>query len=190
CLVERWDLDEPFLVAFSGNISQLTRVAATERGLASAMQHLAPHVEILIDHEHPQTSVACPDRAGHAGRPRADDHNVRLVVPLDLAVRGLRRGLRDTESGGAGCGDCAAREEISPTEGLVLVVLLLPLFGALPGHVFPSLCRASLFCRVAVQQLSGWTRDRKAVWLFARGVRRQRQSQAGVPSAVDLRPLL
>src|SRR5262249_46050166 len=141
-LVQRLDLDEPFLVPFSGNVPQLTWIAATERGLSPAVQHLAADVEILIDHEHPQIGVACPDGAGHAGRSRADDQNVRLVVPLDLA-RGLRRRLGDTKSGGASSGDCAAREEVSPTEGLIVGVLLLPLIAALLGHVSSSLCRAS-----------------------------------------------
>ena len=66
-LVQRRDLDEPFLVTLPGDVPQLARVAAAERDLAAAVQHLAADVEVLVDDEHVQAGIPRPDRARQPG---------------------------------------------------------------------------------------------------------------------------
>ena len=127
-LVERGDLDEPLLVALAGDVPELARVAAAERDLAAAVRHLAADVEVLIDDEHGEAGIPCPDRAGQSGSPRADDDDIRLVVPLDVVgarpLRGGRRGAtaesRRTDTGGQ-----ALLEEIPPADGRALLRLCL-----------------------------------------------------------------
>ena len=139
-LVQRRDLDEAFLVAFARDVSQLHRVAAAERDLRSAVQHLAANVEVLINNEHAQAGIPRPDGAGQSGRPRTDNDKVCFIVPLDAIDGGpLRRRLANAgaEGGRADASHRAVREEIAPADGFFAFGLrLFGLAVALPGHVF------------------------------------------------------
>ncbi len=118
-LVQRRDLDEPLLIALPGDVPQLPRIAAAERDLAAAVQHLAADIEILIDDEHGETGIACPDRARQSGTPGTDDDKIHLVVPLDaVGARPLRgrRGGAGAERCGADTGRHASLDEISPAD--------------------------------------------------------------------------
>ena len=113
------DRDEPFLVALPGDVPQLERIAAAERDLAAAVQHLAADVEVLIDDDHGQAGIARPNGARQPGAPCADDDDVRLVVPLDaVGTRRLRGSVAGAtaESCCADTGNHALFDEISPAD--------------------------------------------------------------------------
>jgi hypothetical protein len=69
-------------------VAFLDGVAAAERGPAAAVDELPADVEILVDHEHGRTEVACPNRGVEPDASRAENHHVRFVVKANaLRVR-------------------------------------------------------------------------------------------------------
>ena len=120
-LVQRRHLEQSLLIALPGDIAQLARVAAAERDLAAAVQHLAADIVVLVDHQYVKTRVPRADRARQPGTPRADDQHVHLVVPLDaVGAHALRGCAADaacatTECSSADTGRHAPLKEISPT---------------------------------------------------------------------------
>src|SRR5262245_9353697 len=76
-----WSGDETFLVAFAFDVPELQWIAAAERHLPAAVQHLAADVEILINKDDRRAEVARANGGWQPDAARADDDDIRLVVP-------------------------------------------------------------------------------------------------------------
>jgi len=79
--------DEPLGVAAAFDVAPLQRISTTKGDLATAVQHLAAGIEVLIDDDDRRAKVAGANGGGKSGAAGADDDDVCLVIPPDRVNR-------------------------------------------------------------------------------------------------------
>jgi hypothetical protein len=58
--------------------------AAAERYPSAAHHRVSADVVVLLDNDHGRTLIACADTSAESGGTRTGDHDIRLVIPIDV----------------------------------------------------------------------------------------------------------
>ncbi len=125
-------------------VALLDRVAAAERGPAAAVDELAAHVEILVDHDDGSAEVAGADGGMQPDASRSEHDYVGFVIPHN-PLR-LRFGC-PCQHGRTHPGGRAAGDETAPAERLGFLKLRIFASGvALLGHCVPPSSVAGDLC--------------------------------------------